>query len=345
MNRFFPDFAANDALRTKLGSEIVASTLSHAYILEGPRGSGKHTLALQIAAALSCEKKQDFASPLPCGNCPSCKKILGRNSPDIITVGREEKATLGVDAIRKIKTDIYVAPNDTSVKIYVIEDAHLMTNQAQNAFLLALEEPPEYVLFLLLCEDSKLLLETIRSRAQTLHVEPVDTQTMDQYLCKISSEARTLKISNQAEYYEVLSIADGRIGAALDLLSPAKRKPIIDLREKAKQFIRMCSDRANALVTLKHIASFGQKREEVLEQLGYVQLCLRDLLLSKQTDSAPLCFFADREEAHSLAYCFTTPALLLLCKAVEEAISRLRSNANVKLTLTALAVHSGILQI
>ena len=345
MTRFFTQIAANDALKKKLGSDIRENHLSHAYIIEGARGSGKHTLALQIAAALSCQKKTDDASPLPCLACPSCKKILGYHSPDVITIGREDKATLGVDAIRKLKNDVFIAPNDTDFKIYIIEDAHLMTVQAQNAFLLTLEEPPAYVLFFLLCESTEPLLETIRSRAPTLHTEPVPNNMMEAYLCNSLTEAKALKSSNPVEFSEILAMADGKIGIAIELLDPVTRKPLIERRATAKEFVRLCSERKNAASALRFINSLGQKRDVLTVQFSSVLLCLRDLLLCKQTDEPPLCFFADHEEAHALAYRFTTPELLDLCNAINEAIDRLRVNANVRLTLTAMAVRAGLLSL
>lgn len=345
MNRFFEGVAANEALRTRIGQEIAAGTLSHAYIIEGPKGSGKHTLARQISAALSCERRKDSASPLPCLTCPSCKKILGGNSPDVITIGREDKTTLGVEAIRKLKTDVWVMPNDTDVKIYIIEDAHLMTIQAQNALLLTLEEPPAYVLFFLLCESSATLLETIRSRAQTLHTEPVLGEIMDTYLCRHSSDAAALKATNPSEYYEILATADGKIGMALDLLNPKARKPLLEQRATAREFVRLCSERRSAEASLRYLNSLSQKRDLLTSQLSSILLCLRDLILTKQTEDAPLCFFADSEEAASLAYHFTMPELLKLSGAVNEAIDRLRLNANIRLTLTSLAVRAGMIQL
>ena len=154
MRQMLDSVIGNSLLKSKLLSDILSDTLSHAYIIEGKKGSGRHTIAYMTAAALVCEKLNDTASPLPCLKCPSCKKILGQKSPDVITVTREDKATLGVDAIRFLRNDVRVVPNDLDYKIYVIEDADTMTPQAQNAFLLTLEEPPEYVKFFLLCEDS-----------------------------------------------------------------------------------------------------------------------------------------------------------------------------------------------
>ncbi len=345
MELFFTEIAGNDTLKQRLGSCVRTNTLSHAFIIEGPRGSGKHTLALHVAAALTCKRRGEEGPPLPCLECASCKKILSGNSPDVITIGREDKTTLGVEAIRRLKGDVLIAPNDTDVKVYLIDDAHLMTVQAQNAFLLTLEEPPEYVLFFLLCESSAPLLETIRSRTQTLHTEPIPTNVMDEYLCRTQAEARVLKSTNPTEYRELLAIADGRIGAAIELLSPAARKPHVERRALAKEFARLASEHKSTAATLRHLNSLGQKRDVLTANLSVVLFCLRDLLLCKQTDEPTLCFFADVEEAHALAYRFTTPELLTLCNAVGEAIDRLRVNANVRLTLLSLAVNAGLIQL
>lgn len=343
MKQAFTDLVGNETLRTRLRDDLLGGKLSHAYIIEGASGSGKHTLAMRIAAALACERRDDPTAPLPCLTCPSCRKILDGNSPDVITVSRGDKATLGVEAIRELKRDVYVAPNDISAKIYLIEDAHLLTVQAQNALLLTLEEPPPYVLFLLLCESVTPLLETIRSRAPTLRTEPIPPEEIGKYLCRINTDAAALDRTAHKEFSEILVAADGSIGKALALLDAKCRKPIIARRETARQFIRLCSARRNSAEAMRFLNSLGQKRDELTEQLNTVLVSLRDLLLLKQTENAPLCFFADREEAITLAYGFTTPDLLLLCDRVCDACDQLRKNANVRLTLTAFAVNTGLL--
>jgi hypothetical protein len=94
---------------------------------------------------------------------------------------------------------------------------------------------------------------------------------------------------------------------------------------------------------MRFINSLGSRRDELIEQFSTILLCLRDLLLCKQTENAPLCFFSDREEAASLAYSFTTPTLLSLCDSVSEAADRLRANANVRLTIIAMAQQCNLL--
>lgn len=343
MRPILSNVVANERLRARLGDEIVAGKLSHAYILSGERGFGKHTLALNLAAAMACECKKDAHSPLPCLACPTCRKILSGNSPDIIYVNRGDKATLGIDPIRELRQDVYIPPNDLSLKVYIIEEAHLMTTQAQNAFLLTLEEPPTYVLFLLLCENPSLMLETVRSRAPVLRLEPVPNEQILDYICQKVPEAKRMWEGDKAALEEIVVAADGSIGRALELLDPKLYKPLSDRREIARTFVRLCTSQKNVGETMRFVNSLGSRRDELIEQLGTILLCLRDLLLSKQTENAPLCFFSDREEASSLAYTFTTPALLSLCDSVSDATDRLRTNANVRLTVTAMAQACNLL--
>ena len=218
-----------------------------------------------------------------------------------------------------------------------------MTQQAQNAFLLTLEEPPSYVLFLLLCENPSLLLETVRSRAPVLRLEPVPNEQILDYICQKVPEAKRMWEGDKAALEEIVVAADGSIGRALELLDPKLYKPLSDRREIARTFVRLCTSQKNVGETMRFVNSLGSRRDELIEQLGTILLCLRDLLLSKQTENAPLCFFSDREEASSLAYTFTTPALLSLCDSVSDATDRLRTNANVRLTVTAMAQACNLL--
>ncbi len=343
LNTAFSDMVGNLALRERLRDDICKDRLSHAYILEGAAGSGKHMLAWRIAAALECESKGTGGTPLPCGSCPACRKILSGNSPDLITVGRGDKATLGVEAIRRMHTDVWVAPNDFSHKIYLIEDAHTMTEQAQNALLLTLEEPPAYVKFFLLCESVIPLLETIRSRAPTLRTEPIPQNLVGEHLKRTEPEADKLLRQAPEEFAELLVIADGSIGRAKALLDPKKRKPILEQRACAMEFIGLCSSHRNSAAVLSFLSGLGQKREDIIARLNMILLALRDLLLCKSAENVPLCFFAQREEAAETAYRFSSPELLRLCEALQAATDRLRMNSNVRLTLIELAMRAGLL--
>jgi DNA polymerase-3 subunit delta' len=120
MKQAIPKIVGNEALRQRLISDVLCGSLSHAYIIEGANGSGRKTIALNTAAATACERLNDASFPAPCGECPSCKKILGRKSPDVIFIKDENKSTVGVDVARFIRENVRVVPNDIEDKFYVI---------------------------------------------------------------------------------------------------------------------------------------------------------------------------------------------------------------------------------
>ena len=338
MREYLSRVVGNDALRVRLGDELSRGAISHAYILEGPAGSGKHTLAREIATALSCEHRDAKGLSLPCNTCLTCRKITAGNSPDVITVTREEgKATMGVDVIRALREDVPLYPNDLDVKIYIIEDAHTMTTQAQNALLLTLEEPPPFVMFLLLTERAELLLETIRSRAPILRMQPLSDGQMREYLYSPDRPdvAREAKALSEADLAALLRMANGRIGRALTLLEAEKRAPVLARRAAAEQLCAALAAGKSQDELLSQILSFGTAREDVLARLSVMTEALRDLLLLTRTDHAPLIFFTDREQAIDLSARFCASRLMRLIAATEQTMEQLSANANVRLTLFA----------
>ncbi len=348
----------NRELMERLDRDIRAGQLSHAYILDGRVGSGRHTIARHICAAIACENRPgqvishvedsdqmgffDFDepmppreipadAPLPCWDCPACRKVLEDKCPDIHVIGREGKASIGVDAIRFLRQDVLIPPNDLDTKVYIIEDAHTMTVQAQNALLLTLEEPPPYVLFLLLCDEADGLLETIRSRAPILRTRPVPDEDIRTFL---KSRRCTLP---EDDLSAVLLRADGCIGQALTLADARSVKPVIKLRSLCDEFMEACA--ARRYDTLPAVlGNFGSKRDGVAEVISLVTLAVRDLVLLRHGESVKLKYYTDRDAAEELAGRFTTRALLGLYHALGHAADSLEANGNIRLTLMQLAV-------
>lgn len=352
VSEYFSDIIGNDALKLRLSKDVSENSLSHAYILEGPRGSGRHAFALQVAAAIECEARKDLgelsffesgSSAIPCGKCRNCEKILGGKSPDIITVGLEDdRTTIGVESVRNLKDNMYTEPNDLSVKVFIIDNADLMTDQAQNAFLLSLEEPPSYIIFFLICENSANLLETVRSRAPTLRTQRISIDLMEEHLLKSDSRAAELKAESTDDWQALLAVAQGSIGYALELLNPSARATIFEHRATAKELVSLLS-RKSSVNTFTAISAFSKKRADVIRQLSFLQYALRDLLLLKKSDNAPLCFFENRDDAAELATHFTAKGLFTIYDASLTAIDDLEAGANVQLTLMNFMVGAGSL--
>lgn len=168
----FESLLGNDRLKQNLISSLRKGRTSHFYLISGPEGSGKHTLARLLAAAILCGQ-----SDPPCLHCHSCKKVMENLHPDFITIDDPEKKTVPVDLIRDARADMYVQPNESDHKIYLFPRAQDMGLPGQNALLKVLEEPPSYGVFILLTDNPEKLLPTVRSRCVELDLtalpEPV----------------------------------------------------------------------------------------------------------------------------------------------------------------------------
>ena len=343
MREYLASIAGNHALRERLGRDLEQNAFSHAYVLEGPAGIGKATMALELAMALACERKTDGAHPLPCHRCAACRKIAAGNSPDVIHIYREEgKATMGVGTVRALRSDVITVPNDLSFKIYIIHDAHTMTVQAQNALLLTLEEPPAFVLFLLLSENADALLETIRSRAPILRMQPVSDAEIRTHLSSLEGDvakaAAELSRKAPTDFAAVLRMANGRLGRVIELLDEAKRAPLLENRREVQEVCRLLADRTHTDVLLTALLAFGKKREEITAKLQLLQTALRDLTLLHYSDTAEALFFTDKESALELSTRFTARELLCAIEATERAIGTLSANGNTRLALVQLLI-------
>lgn len=327
----FDALIGSEKLRERLATDVREGKLSHAYIIEGTAGSGKRTLAMQLCQSLACTDSK--SGRIPCGECLACRKVAEGKCPDVIRIQRGSKASIGVDDVRFLRADVLTPPNDLDSKIYIIEGADSMTIQAQNALLLTLEEPPSYVLFLLLCENASAMLETIRSRAPKMTLCPVPTDDIRTHL--LATE-RSFAGLSEAEREEVLMIANGSIGRAKELLDAKERKPLIARRALAADFIRQQLVTKDSAASLSIMASFGTKREDILLLLNDILTALRDLTLLKRTDGAPLCFYSDYATALDLCDGASMPRLLRLYDRVDACRRRLLRNANVRLSLTTL---------
>ena len=337
MREFMSELIGNSKLKAHLGENIQNDTLPHACIIEGPRGSGKHTAAFLSAAAFACESRNDRSRPLPCLVCDSCRKILEKKSPDVILVGSEGKTSIGVDAIRFLREDVHILPNDVSHKTYIIEDADKMTIQAQNALLLTLEEPPSYVRFFLLCESATALLETIRSRAPTFRTEPLSIGEIDAYISAKDTRAAQMKLTSPKEYNRLLTAAKSGIGQALEYLDPKAFAPALESIRLCEEFVEMAIKKKSPRDSLPLLLKWGKlKRDQLRERLALVSEALRDLIMLKESDSTTLVLYSDRNYAFELCDSTTLVSLFEIKEAVDTAIEENSRNANVKLLLTKL---------
>ena len=172
----FEGISCSEGVKQSLSRAFAESRLPHAMILEGPAGSGKAELARWIAKAAVCTGEGER----PCGRCSGCMKAAAGAHPDITIAGGGTAArSFHVDTVRQIRSDAYIKPNEAPLRVFLLEGAEAMSEQAQNALLKVFEEPPERVMFILTVTSAVKLLPTVRSRAQIFTLEgeeqPSDT--------------------------------------------------------------------------------------------------------------------------------------------------------------------------
>ena len=204
----FEKLLGNDRLKENLAAARRKGRMSHFYLLSGPRGSGKHTLADLIAAAMLCPEPEG-----PCGVCRHCRKLQSGSHPDYITIDDPEKKIIPVRLVREARADMYIKPNEAEKKIYLFPRAQDLNLEGQNALLKVLEEPPPYGVFLLLTDNPEKLLPTVRSRCVELKLRALPDELLQQKLRAEFPDADSERIA------AARMRSGGYLGQARELLS------------------------------------------------------------------------------------------------------------------------------
>ncbi|MDD3402303.1 MAG: DNA polymerase III subunit gamma/tau [Hespellia sp.] len=207
----FEDVKGQDHIITTLKNQIKADRIGHAYLFCGTRGTGKTTVAKIFAKAVNCEHPVNGS---PCGECAMCRSISAGTSMNVIEI--DAASNNGVDNIREIREEVTYRPTEGRFKVYIIDEVHMLSAGAFNALLKTLEEPPEYVIFILATTEVHKIPITILSRCQHYDFKRISIET-------ITDRMRELMVTEQVEVEEralryVAKVADGSMRDALSLL-------------------------------------------------------------------------------------------------------------------------------
>lgn len=268
----FEALLGNERLKDNLRRSISRGRIAHFYLISGPAGSGKRTLAKLLAAAAICR-----GSDKPCGDCPACRKVFGAGHPDFITVDDPEKKTVSVDLIRQAREDMYILPNESDRKIYLFPRAQDMGIPGQNALLKVLEEPPAYGVFILLTDNPEKLLPTVRSRCTELALQALSPDLLRQAL-----QSRYPQSTGEA-IAAAVSRSGGFLGQAQELLEEGT-----ELSEQTRHFLEAYAARDHYALVQLLIPMEKWKRDQLIPLLHQWVSYLEAALTYRSGISSPL---------------------------------------------------------
>lgn len=259
----FEALLGNERLKENLTGSLRRGRISHFYLISGPAGSGKHTLAKLLAAAILCGKEN-----APCGICNACRKVFDGNHPDFITVTDPDHKNIAVKIVREMRDDIFIRPNEADYKIYLF--AQDLGIEGQNALLKVLEEPPKYGIFILLTDNSEKILPTVRSRCTELSLTGLPQDILRQTLGREFPEAAA------ADLDAAISRCGGFLGQARRILESGEA-----VAPQTKAFAESFTAR-DALALMQVLAPMEKcKRDQLTELLTQWLELLEDALAAR----------------------------------------------------------------
>lgn len=300
----FDTLLGNDRLKQNLAESLAKNHISHFYLISGPKGSGKKTLAKLLAQAILCQGRHK-----PCGTCEPCRKIQNGNHPDLITVEDPEHKNVAVRIVRAFREDVFIRPNESDYKIYLFPQD--LGTEGQNALLKILEEPPGYGVFILLTDNPEKILPTVRSRCTELKMQALPQNLLKTFLSARFPDAAAEDISAAA------ARSGGFLGQALELLeSGGATVP------QTEQFVRALCSR-DALLLTETLVPMEKWKRDALGDLLQDWLELTEEALAERSG---IC--AVSSPARSLSQSRTPAELLEISRCLKKAAEYTMSNVS-----------------
>ena len=248
----FQNILGNDKIKNLLQESVNNNKVSHSYLFVGKSGIGKKMIAKEFAKAILCLGDNKY-----CDNCKSCLEFDGQNNPDFFIVEPDGNA-IKIDQIRNMQRGVQEKPIISRRKVYIIDNADLMTKEAQNALLKTLEEPPEFVTIILIGENENAFLATIKSRCMILHFNSISNSDIKKYL----EDNYNMNVTSN-----MLDVFQGSIGKAIELKDKQEEYLII---EQAIENI----EKEDLIDLIKKLDILYTSKDEIFDMLDYINIIL-----------------------------------------------------------------------
>lgn len=266
--RRFQDFVGQSHVTTTLINAVAGKRVAHAYLFTGPRGTGKTSIAKILAKALNCEKLEGAE---PCDQCSSCVRINEGIFLDVLEI--DAASNRGIDEIRDLREKVKFAPTEGKYKIYIIDEVHMLTTEAFNALLKTLEEPPDFVVFILATTEVHKIPATILSRCQRFDFKRF---TVNEIKGRLEQIVSAEKLEASSEALELIAEhSDGGMRDAVSLLEQALAHSRTKLEEADVRAVLGLVDQEEIDQLARALKDRDTKR--VLELLAEVNLSGKDL--------------------------------------------------------------------
>jgi len=330
----FADLVGQDPIRTTLERAVATNRVAHAYLFAGPRGSGKTTTARLVAKAMNCAKRREGEAE-PCNDCPSCLEITAGTSMDVLEI--DGASNRGIEEIRNLRENVKYAPSGGKSKVYIIDEAHQLTDFAWNALLKTLEEPPEHVRFVFATTEPLEVPDTIASRCQVFEFRRLRAEELVRHLmdvakaegAKLDDDAAVLIArASEGSVRDALSRLDQALSVSPDGVTAAVVAQALGLAGLDAYFelgeALASRDPKAALETLDRLHDRGMDVEEVADGLTHhlrqLLLVAVDPSLVRLIDAAP----TDRDHYAAQAARFQTNDLSAMLALLLESRGQLR---------------------
>ena len=320
----------HDKAVAALARSLERGRLSHANLFVGPKGVGKAFLAVNLAQALNCVGEER-----PCGSCGQCRRILGGKHADVQVIGVPSEAegpgrkVITIEQIREMQQAAGLQPFEGAFKVFIIDGAEHLSQDAANCLLKTLEEPPPAVRLILLTVDERALLPTVLSRCQSYQLRPLARHVIEELL--------TSRFQVEPERARLLaSVADGSVGWAITAAQDGQ--VLEELAERVDEVLELPTlSIPQRLAAAERLAGeFTRRREGVYGWLDLVRGCWRDALLVKGGRSDAVVNVDRSERLEAMAESFSLAQIAGALRQAQATTEQLEKNANPRLALDVL---------
>ena len=317
----FQSIPGQERAKRLLQNALRADKLSHAYIFEGPSGTGRRQMAKWFAQAMFCQTKSGDA----CGECLECRKLEHGNHPDLIWI-EPDGASIKIDQIRDLQRQFAYRSSDQGMKVYVLNAADRLTVQAANSLLKFLEEPLSPTVAILITENGQALLPTIRSRAQWVHFTPLPAAAMREALIKEGHRPELV--------HTAVQLTSG-LDAARELI---QLNWFAETRNVMIQLMKDAASKQPFAVSVQQKVMKSEAAEHLDTLLDMMMLWFKDLIHLSYGNKENVVYIDQAGWLAEHAFTRTAPEWVHCMEQIIDAKKKLRSNANAQLVLDRLMI-------